>query len=140
MSFAAPIKRFSTGPKGEIVQKVYLFRNHLGLVTVTEPERATQFSTRRDAELAQMEAIKLVLALPRPAEWDDFKWPTIEALEVEEIPAPVPLVLNCPRCHRQHIDEGEWATKPHRKHLCAKCEHEWRPANIYTVGVKELPE
>ena len=30
---------------------------------------------------------------------------------------PLPLVLYCPRGH-QHIDEGEWSTKPHKTHQC----------------------
>lgn len=67
-------------------------------------------------------------------------------------PTPVPLVMYCPRGH-QHVDEGEWATRPHRTHQCqtvipcgcpalyhgdcAKiiCGFEWRPAAFSTVGV-----
>ena len=53
--------------------------------------------------------------------------------------APVPAILHCMRCARQHIDAGEWATRPHRTHLCEACGHTWRPANVPTVGVRELP-
>lgn len=64
---------------------------------------------------------------------------------------PVPQVLYCPAGH-QHVDEGEWATKPHKTHLCQRitesdgatpdyktCGLEWRPALFPTVGVRELP-
>lgn len=54
--------------------------------------------------------------------------------------AVVPMELHCPFCHEQHIDEGEWATRPHKTHLCAYCEHQWRPANIPTVGVRSIVE
>lgn len=27
----------------------------------------------------------------------------------------------CPACNEQHIDEGEWATRPHHTHLCLAC-------------------
>jgi hypothetical protein len=53
---------------------------------------------------------------------------------------PIPMVLHCSFCWLQHVDEEEWATKPHKTHLCARCKTEWRPANVYTVGVKELPK
>lgn len=51
-------------------------------------------------------------------------------------PVPVPKVLKCPQCGAQHIDEGEWATRPHRTHQCQFCKHEWRPFEFHTVGVK----
>ena len=66
---------------------------------------------------------------------------------------PLPLVMYCPAGH-QHIDEGEWATKPHKTHQCQVkvtsdreelravgywdiCGLEWRPADFPTVGVAE---
>lgn len=52
--------------------------------------------------------------------------------------APIPFILYCPRCHAQHVDEGEWATRPHRTHLCASCGAEWRPCALATVGVREI--
>lgn len=48
---------------------------------------------------------------------------------------PVPLLLACPLCHHRHVDEGEWATKPHRTHLCSTCGHKWQPLDFATVGV-----
>jgi hypothetical protein len=71
---------------------------------------------------------------------------------------PVSMVLYCPAGHK-HVDEGEWATRPHKTHRCQAvascdclapknsehrgcvkviCEEEWRPAHFPTVGVREL--
>ncbi len=64
----------------------------------------------------------------------------------------VPLVMFCPAGH-PHIDEDEWATKPHKTHQCqhltdcgcgegwacmraTRCRLEWRPAEFPTVGVR----
>lgn len=67
----------------------------------------------------------------------------------DEDDEPLPLIINCPRCHLQHVDvddeTGEWATRRlHRKHLCKPedggCGFVWKPSNRYTVGVRELPE
>lgn len=51
---------------------------------------------------------------------------------------PVPMLLVCPRCHEPHVDEGEWATRPHRTHLCAACGATFRPALVPTIGVVAL--
>ena len=53
--------------------------------------------------------------------------------------APVPLALDCPACGLPHIDQGEWATTPHKTHRCAHCGHEWRPFLVPTVGVSTAP-
>jgi hypothetical protein len=53
--------------------------------------------------------------------------------------APVPMYLTCPKCNARHIDEGEFATKPHHTHSCQCCGLTWRPAMRHTVGVKFLP-
>jgi predicted RNA-binding Zn-ribbon protein involved in translation (DUF1610 family) len=52
--------------------------------------------------------------------------------------AAEPMILPCPNCGAKHIDRNEWATKPHRTHRCEICAHEWRPANVPTVGVNDL--
>ncbi len=62
---------------------------------------------------------------------------------------PVPMLLHCPMCNARHIDEGEFATKPHHSHACQshvvengkrhRCGHVWRPAIVATVGVEALP-
>jgi hypothetical protein len=52
---------------------------------------------------------------------------------------PIPMVLHCPRCGEQHIDEPtpEWPNPPHRSHACQTpgCGTIWRPADIATAGV-----
>lgn len=54
--------------------------------------------------------------------------------------APIPMLLTCPECKTRHIDQGEWASKPHHTHACQHCGHTWRPTTINTVGVRYLPE
>jgi hypothetical protein len=49
---------------------------------------------------------------------------------------PEPIVTNCPQCGALHVDEGEWATRPHRTHQCMECSAQWRPKETNTVGVK----
>lgn len=60
----------------------------------------------------------------------------IAALAAE---TPVPMILFCPRCGAQHIDqpnaERQWFNPPHRSHECQKCKCVWRPADICTTGV-----
>lgn len=55
--------------------------------------------------------------------------------------APIPMLLWCPMCGGRHIDEGEFATKPHHTHACqhSGCGLVWRPAVVATVGVQFLP-
>jgi hypothetical protein len=60
----------------------------------------------------------------------------------EQVPvpsSPIPMLLNCPVCGERHIDEGEFAEKPHHTHACQSCGTVWRPAKINTVGVQFLP-
>ena len=52
---------------------------------------------------------------------------------------PIPMRLPCPDCGELHIDEGEFATKPHHTHACQQCGNVWRPAIVETVGVRFLP-
>ena len=63
----------------------------------------------------------------------------IRAAAVEAPPTPIPMVLHCPECRTRHIDEGEFATKPHHTHACQGCGLTWRPAIVPTVGVQFLP-
>lgn len=64
-------------------------------------------------------------------------------------PLSIDMVLHCPQCMAQHIDGPDarhyenyhpggltlWTNPPHRSHLCAKCGHIWRPADVPTNGV-----
>jgi len=62
----------------------------------------------------------------------------IEAALAAPAGAPIDMVLYCPACHTQHIDEPApaWSNPPHRSHLCHSCGHIWRPADVATNGVK----
>lgn len=53
---------------------------------------------------------------------------------------PIDMLLHCPSCGKQHIDEprGEWKNPPHRTHLCLYCGIKWRPAEVTTNGVGAL--
>lgn len=42
-----------------------------------------------------------------------FIWEGQEELLVED--------LSCPKCNGPHYDEGVWAQKPHKTHLCMYC-------------------
>lgn len=69
----------------------------------------------------------------------------------EQMTAPIDMVLYCPKCGEQHIDEPEprsvtldrvrdshspaWTNPPHRTHLCHACGYRWRPADVATNGV-----
>ena len=56
----------------------------------------------------------------------------------------IPVILFCPHCHKQHVDEGIWATKPHRTHVCVDdavgpgCGKPFTPSTFRTVGVLDL--
>ncbi len=52
---------------------------------------------------------------------------------------PIAMRIPCPGCGTLHIDEGEFATKPHHTHSCQHCGLTWRPAVEHTVGVRFLP-
>lgn len=76
-------------------------------------------------------------------------------------PDPVPMILWCPSCGEQHVDAADdhkpdckllavlprqpelcdcdrWTNPPHTSHLCARCNHIWRPADVPTAGVAEI--
>ncbi len=54
-------------------------------------------------------------------------------------PAPLDVVLPCPRCGLVHVDAPEpatgWTNPPHKSHLCHGCGLVWRPADVPTNGV-----
>lgn len=58
---------------------------------------------------------------------------------------PIPMILFCPVCHLQHIDEVDevtnpgWENPPHTSHKCLNCGVVWRPAMVETEGVRILP-
>ncbi len=86
---------------------------------------------------------------------------TVAKMRVK-VTEPIPMILYCPNCFRQHIDKPEpcyhcgnpdrdgcglmdagyrcikWDNPPHRSHLCAHCGHIWRPADVCTTGVERI--
>lgn len=76
--------------------------------------------------------------------------------ELEIVRTPIPMLLYCPRCGLQHIDEPEaplmdagglnpvepdedyWTNPPHKSHLCHGCGCIWRPADVPTNGVAAI--
>lgn len=85
---------------------------------------------------------------------------------IDELEAPINMVLYCPNCGMQHVDKPDdrckmgggcdesgrcyaesqgvpercerWTNPPHRSHLCHACGTIWRPADVPTNGVAEL--
>lgn len=52
---------------------------------------------------------------------------------------PVPKVLPCPNCGKNHVDKGYWATtRVHRTHLCEHCGMLFKPFEFATVGVEHV--
>lgn len=49
---------------------------------------------------------------------------------------PIPMVLYCPHCHKQHIEKGKWVTTGHRTHQCEFCGQGWTPSAHRTTGVR----
>lgn len=84
-------------------------------------------------------------------EWGDVEVPSPEAIaarapgyiaqvhQAVQSGAPIPMLLTCPVCGERHLDEGEFAHKPHHTHACQHCGMCWRPAIVPTVGVQFLP-
>lgn len=54
-------------------------------------------------------------------------------------PLPIPLLLWCPFCGARHVDEGEFAHRPHKVHTCQRCGANFPVALVPTVGVRFLP-
>lgn len=53
---------------------------------------------------------------------------------------PIDMIIFCPRCGVQHVDEATstWANPPHRSHLCLECAWIFRVADVPTNGVREI--
>lgn len=80
----------------------------------------TEHAAWRDEQLAEDRRRRACVPIPDPTK-------------------PIPMRLTCPKCGELHIDEGEFATKPHHTHACQSCGMVWRPAIVDTVGVRFLP-
>ena len=67
--------------------------------------------------------------------------PRMKALAaLSETQKPIPMLLFCPRCGKQHVDapKGDWTNPPHATHTCQFCDLNWRPSNALTEGVAGL--
>ena len=93
------------------------------------PDSVIQALTRGVREIADIVEME-----PGPVSLEMVK-ETIRGLMAR----PFPMYLTCPKCNARHIDEGEFATKPHATHSCQDCGLTWRPAIGPTVGVQFLP-
>lgn len=65
------------------------------------------------------------------------------SLQSEDAVEPIPMLLYCPQCGYQHVDEPDertpgWTNPPHRSHLCHDCGCIWRPADVPTNGVAAI--
>jgi hypothetical protein len=49
----------------------------------------------------------------------------------------VRMLIWCPNCHEQHIDDG--FAKPHILHRCEFCQLEWKFSEWNTLGILSLP-
>ncbi len=47
----------------------------------------------------------------------------------------IKITIFCPYCNHQHIDEGKYAIKPHKIHLCFNCGKKFKVAKP-TIGVR----
>ncbi len=113
----------------EIVDKIAKLRDALmGSVWLADTEAAWK---KGAAEFVEREMLALVSAFKSEA-----------AALRDKLAAcadPIPMWLSCPRCGELHVDEGEFAKKPHHTHSCQYCGLTWRPAVVPTVGVQFLP-
>lgn len=72
------------------------------------------------------------------------------AVQAQPEEQPIPMILFCPKCGKQHIDApatsenephphpGMWTNPPHKSHLCHGCGTVWRPADVPTTGVAAI--
>lgn len=51
----------------------------------------------------------------------------------------IDMLLWCPACGARHYDDGEYSSKLHHTHACQSCGMVWRPAVVFTRGVRFLP-
>lgn len=65
-----------------------------------------------------------------------------ELMECKVPTLPVDILLFCPHCGEQHVDqsqpEKDWTNPPHKSHECQFCGLVWRPADVPTNGVLKI--
>lgn len=109
----------------------------------SRPARGAAEAARR---IVASDLIECLFDVTPDAKWDSLKqgvakdsYEGIKAILDLAQKQPIPMYLLCPKCGGRHIDEGEFATKPHHTHACQFCGLTWRPAVVPTVGVQFLP-
>jgi hypothetical protein len=60
--------------------------------------------------------------------------------EIDTDLPPLRAILHCPKCAMRHFDEGEWATRPHRRHQCAYCRFRWIVTPLCTGVHDDAPD
>ena len=67
---------------------------------------------------------------------------TVNVVHIWIMVDPIPMILHCPRCSLQHVDEPNpttgWDNPPHRSHECQNCGYIWRVADVATMGVRTI--
>lgn len=56
--------------------------------------------------------------------------------ELEQPVKPLELLIHCPRCLKQHVDEGHFATHAHTKHACQFCGLAFVASKQPSIGVQ----
>lgn len=116
--------------------------------TCHKPENRESLKLSERLELMRVQWVNLY-----PTQMDVMARCAEQARALER---PIPMVLFCPSCGEQHIDEpesladytarkqdladttGPWTNPPHRSHQCQRCKHVWRPADVPTIGVRSI--
>lgn len=57
-------------------------------------------------------------------------------MRLEQLPV-IDMLLYCPRCAAQHIDDPKHY-KPHASHRCRYCNTQFKPADVLTRGVADI--
>jgi len=115
-------------------------REFLGLPSIRDLN--PDIAKMQDAAAANGPALRAALSVPEVAQGEA---------------APIDMILFCPECGEQHVDEEEhvlawtggsvpepshdevvWDNPPHRSHLCHNCGCIWRPADVATNGVAKI--
>jgi hypothetical protein len=112
-----------------------------------EAERNAAMARRNLLQAHLNESVQAMAAYQRRnpergLDCDDALLPILKAALTSPAPAPIPLILSCPKCGLLHIDAPDpakdWTNPPHKSHLCHGCGTIWRPADVPTVGVAAI--
>jgi len=69
---------------------------------------------------------------------------SVITVKLHLVVGPLKMILHCPSCGKQHIDEVDevnnpgWENPPHHKHKCLNCGWVWEPCKLDTEGVHHL--